>query len=419
MELVIKGAQLADGTKRDIYVSGDRFVAEKPSGAKEISADGLIALPGLVDLHTHLREPGGEEAETIETGTAAAAAGGYTAVFAMANTSPVTDNVERVEDMRRRAKNASAQVEVIASITKGLEGKELNDIDALAAAGVKVLSDDGKCVMDASLMRRALEAAAKHNLLVAQHSQDHNLATAKSCADEASIAEELGLPGWPWPAESSIIARDAMLSELTGACVHACHISTAQSLAVVRWAKARGVRMSAEATPHHLLLTSEKLRGLDTSFKVNPPLRGEDDVMSIRQGLADGIIDIVGTDHAPHTVADKSHSFPDAKPGMIALEQSLAVVIETLVNPGLIGWEKVADILSYRPAQLGRISNQGRPVEPGQPANLTLIDPTRRAVVDREKSASKGRNNPYHGLDLPDPIELTLCLGQITYSHSA
>ncbi len=417
MDLVIKGAQLADGSKRDIYISDGRFVADKPSGAKELGADGLIALPGLVDLHTHLREPGGEEAETIASGTAAAAAGGYTAVFAMANTNPVTDSVELVKKMRQRAEGASAQVEVIASITKGLEGEELTDIDALAEAGVTVLSDDGRCVMDASLMRAAMEKTARHNMLIAQHSQDHDLADAKACADDASIAKDLGLQGWPWPAESSIIARDAMLSELTGARIHACHISARQSLEVVRWAKARGARISAEATPHHLLLTSDKLRGLDTSFKVNPPLRGSDDVRAIRRGLADGIIDIVGTDHAPHTTEDKAHDFPDAKPGMIALEQSLAVVIETLVNPGLMGWQQVADVLSYRPARLGRIANQGRPIAPGEPANLTLVEPTRRTVVDREKSASKGRNNPYHGIELPDPIELTVCLGQITYSR--
>lgn len=415
---VISGAQKSDGTRGDLFVCGSQFVDDAPAGAQRIDAEGLVALPGFVDLHTHLREPGDEEAETVATGSAAAARGGYTAVFAMANTSPVTDTVARVAAVRELARQASAQVLPVAAITEGLGGQQLTDFASLAAAGVRVFSDDGRCVMNAQLMRLALEQAARSDALIAQHSQDHHLANAQACADEAPIAAELGLPGWPWVAEAAIVARDAQLTELTGARLHVCHVSTAETVDVVRWAKSRGVKISAEATPHHLLLTSAQLRGFDTTFKVNPPLRSDEDVAALREAVADGTVDVIGTDHAPHTPSDKAKPFPDAKPGMIGLEQALAVVIETLVNPGRLGWLQVADAMSRRPAALGRLAGQGRPLAPGEPANLVLIDPARRGIVNREASASKGRNNPYHGLDLPDPVELTMWAGRITYARS-
>ena len=415
MSLVIRNARNIYGHSSDIFIAGSRFVDHLPADNQVIDANGQLVLPGLVDLHTHLREPGGEESETIASGTAAAAHGGYTCVFAMANTDPVTDSVAKVQKIREKAAGVSAQVEVVGAITEGLAGKKLTDIDALAEAGVNVFSDDGHCVMDANVMRRALEAAARNNVLIAQHCQDHNLAGATACADEASIAKQLGLAGWPWPAEAIIIARDAMLAELTGARVHACHVSTAQSVEVVRWAKARGIRISAEVTPHHLLLTSDKLTSLDTRFKVNPPLRGYEDVEAVRAGLADGTIDIVGTDHAPHSQASKNQPFPLAKPGMTGLEQALAVVIETMIKPGLMGWDRLVDVMSHQPAYLGKATGQGHEIAVGQPANLVLIDPDRRCLVESANSVSKGINNPYIGLDLPDPITLTIKNGEITY----
>lgn len=417
-DLWIAGARHFDGSVGDLFISGGVFVDHCPSGAQKIDADGLVALPGFVDLHTHLREPAPDPAETIRSGTAAAAAGGYTAVLAMANTEPVTDCVEVVEQVQSLAVEAATEVIAGAAITKGLEGKELTDIAALAAAGVRLISDDGKCVMNAQLMRQAMELAAEHDLIVAQHSQDHELAPAEACADERSIAAELGVRGWPWTAESAIIARDAQLAELTGAHLHVCHVSTAESLEVVRWAKARGINITAEATPHHLLLTSDRLRGLDTSFKVNPPLRSDEDVQALRQAVADGTVDVIGTDHAPHRLVDKQQPFPQAKPGMIALEQALAVVLETLLNPGLIDWPRVAQIMSIGPARLARVPDQGGKLAPGERANLTLVDPARRVVVDREKSKSLGRNNPYHGIELPDPVQLTIRAGEITFNHA-
>lgn len=414
----IRGARTAAGEPIELFVHGGTLVDQPAVGAEVIEADGLLVLPGLVDLHTHLREPGFEASETVATGTACAARGGFTAVFAMANTEPVTDTVERAAHIAELGRLAGkAEVHPIASITVGLVGRELSPIAELAASGVRVFSDDGKCVMDPALMRRALELSAEHDVVIAQHSQDHVLAGPTACADERSVAADLGLPGWPWVAESSIIARDVQLAELTGGRLHACHITTAESVEVVRWAKARGVQVTAEVTPHHLLLESELLRGLDTTFKVNPPLRSAEDIEALRAGLADGTIDIVGTDHAPHEAAAKAADFEHAKPGMVGLEQALASVLETMVLPGRMSWDDVVRVLSATPAQIGRATGQGRPLRPGEPANLVLVDPARRAVVDREASASASRNNPYHGLDLPDPIELTMLGGRITWSR--
>ena len=413
--LWIAGARLLDGSVGDLFVSNGVFVDERPADARRIDADGLVALPGFVDLHTHLREPAPDPAETVRSGTAAAAAGGYTAVLAMANTQPVTDCVEVVQQVQELALSGSAEVISGAAITKGLDGKQLTDMEALAAAGVKLISDDGKCVMDAELMRQAMTLAARHGLIVAQHSQDHDLAPADACADERSIAAELGVRGWPWTAESAIIARDAQLAELTGAHLHVCHVSTAESLDVVRWAKARGIKITAEATPHHLLLTSEMLRGLHTSFKVNPPLRGAEDVHELRRAVADGTIDVIGTDHAPHRPVDKALPFPEAKPGMTALEQAFSVILETLVNPGLIDLSRAVEIMSRTPARLARVPHQGGQLRVGEEANLTLVDLERRGSVDAESSKSMGRNNPYDGLDLPDPIRYTIWRGAITY----
>lgn len=414
----IRGARNAAGDLVELFVADGLLVDEAPAGAQLIEADGLVALPGLVDVHTHLREPGFEASETVASGTACAARGGFTAVFAMANLDPVTDTVERaahVAELGRLAGNA--EVFPVGSITVGLAGEQLSPIAELAAAGVRLFSDDGKCVMDPALMRQALQLAAETGTVIAQHSQDHVLAGPDACADERTVAGELGLTGWPWAAESTIIARDVQLAELTGGRLHCCHVTTAESVEVVRWAKARGVPVTAEVTPHHLLLDSGHLRGLDTTFKVNPPLRSAEDIEAVRAGLADGTIDVVGTDHAPHEAAAKRADFAHAKPGMIGLEQALAVVMETMVQTGRMGWADVVRVMSTVPAQIGRATSQGRPLRVGEPANLVLVDPARRAVVDRETSASASRNNPYHGIDLPDPVELTMLGGRVTWSR--
>lgn len=412
----IRGACQADGATADLHIQQGHLVSDPVAGAITVDASGLLVLPGLVDLHTHLREPGFEGSETVASGSACAARGGFTAVHAMANLDPVTDSVARAAHIRRLGQRSGlTEVFPVGAITMGLAGTQLAPIGELAASGVRVFSDDGRCVMNAAVMLAALEAAATADAVVAQHCQDHDLAGPRACADERSVAGPLGLQGWPWVAESSIIARDAQLAELTGASYHACHVSTAESVAVVRWAKARGVRITAEVTPHHLLLDSGLLAGLDPIFKVNPPLRASEDIEALRSALADGTIDIVGTDHAPHEASAKCRAFASAKPGMLGLEQALAVVIETMVNPGRMTWAGLAGAMSMAPARIGRVPGQGRPLRPGEPANLVLVDPQRRAVVDREQTCSASRNNPYHGLDLPDPVEATMWAGRWTY----
>lgn len=416
--LVVTGVHLADGTGTDLAIVDGRFVevSDAPSDAERIDAGGLIALPGLVDLHAHLREPGREDAETVESGTRAAARGGYTAVFAMPNLTPTTDTAEAaqyVADLGRR--DGSCEVVPIGAVTKGREGHELAELGLMAATGVRVFSDDGACVSDSLLMRRALTYLKPYDGVVAQHAQDPRLAGPGACAHESEISGRLGLGGWPTVAESTIIARDVMLAEFTGGRYHACHLSTAESVDVVRWAKKRGINVTAEVTPHHLLLDTPHVETYDTTFKVNPPLRTSEHLEAVREALADGTIDIVGTDHAPHAVQDKDHPFDVALPGMLGLEQALAVVKELMVDTGRMDWATLVERMSATPARIGRLAHQGRPIAVGEPANLVLVDPTRRATVDKNTSASRSRNNPYHGRELPDPVELTVWAGRITY----
>lgn len=415
--LLIVGAQLPDGTRTDLGISEGRLVDPgEVSGAERIDADGLIALPGLVDPHTHLREPGREDAETIETGTRAAARGGFTAVCAMANTSPVTDTAEIANLVRGLGEAAGhAYVAPVGAVTKGLRGEELAELGLMARTGVRMFSDDGKCVHDPLLMRRALEYVRAFDGVVAQHAQDPRLAGPGACCDEGEYSGRLGLGGWPAQAESVIVARDAQLAELTGSRVHVCHASTAETVDVLRWAKARGINITAEATPHHLMLSVAEVASYDPTYKVNPPLRSDEDITAIRDALADGTIDAVGTDHAPHARQDKEHAFADAAFGMLGLETALGVVIEAMVNPGLLDWAQVADRMAYAPARIAGLTDQGQPLQPGSPAHLCLIDPTRRTRVDREDSLSLSRNNPWHGRELPDPVELTIYRGRVSY----
>lgn len=417
-DYLICGAKTADGKTGDFAISNGMFVESPAAGAQKIDADGLFILPGLVDMHTHLREPGREDAETVETGTMAAAAGGYTAVCAMANTTPVTDSPEKAEFVQMLGKSHGyAQVVPVGAITKDLAGKELAEMGLMAKsdANVRLFSDDGKCVMDSLLMRRALEWVKPFDAVVAQHCQDLDLADAQACCDEGEISSTLGLGGWPAAAESVIVARDALLAEATDSRIHAMHISTAEAIDVVRWAKKRGIKITAEATPHHLLLDSSRLCSYDTTFKVNPPLRSTSDIEALREAVIDGTIDVIATDHAPHAPQDKDHSFTDAKPGMLGLEQALAVMIELFINSGKLDWPDLVKLMSTRPARIAQIDGQGLDIAVGNPANLVLVDPNARAVVNAERSKSKSRNNPYHGLELPDPVVATMWAGRITY----
>jgi dihydroorotase len=421
-DLVIIGANLAGVGRADLAVRDGLFIepADAAPGAERIDAGGLVALPGLVDLHTHLREPGREDAETIGSGTRAAARGGFTAVVAMANTSPVTDTAEAAEHLVHLAdREASAQVVPVGAVSKGLAGTELAELGLMARsrAGVRVFSDDGRCVADSRLMRRALEYVRAFDGVVAQHAQDPQLAGSDACCHEGEISGRLGLPGWPRVAESSIVARDVQLAGLTQSRVHVCHVSTAETVEVLRWAKQRGLPVTAEVTPHHLMLTTDEVTGFDPTYKVNPPLRPAEDVFALRDALADGTIDAVATDHAPHARHDKEHAFAEAAFGMVGLETALGVVQETMVNPGLLEWSDVAARMSVVPAHIARLPNQGRTLNIGEPANLVLVDPNARAVVDRGDSASRSRNNPWHGRELPDPVVATVWAGRVTYQR--
>ncbi|MFZ1412312.1 MAG: dihydroorotase [Micropruina sp.] len=420
-DLLITAATLADGTRGDLGISGGRFVdVGQLTRPQRIDADGLRALPGLVDSHTHLREPGREDAETVATGTLAAARGGYTAVHAMANNSPVTDTAEAADYLHELAsRTASAEVIVVGSVTKGLAGEELAELGLMNAstAGVTMFSDDGRCVMDSLMMRRALTYVRTFGGVIAQHSQDSRLAGPGACCHESEISGRLGLPGWPAVAESVIVARDVQIAEMCQSRLHVCHVSTAESVDVLRWAKARGIQVTAEVTPHHLYLATAEVESYDTTFKVNPPLRTDEHIEAITEALADGTIDMVGTDHAPHASEDKDHPFDVALPGMLGLEQSLAVVMERLLNTGRLDWPTLVQRMSIAPATLSGSRRQGRPIAVGEPANLVLVDPSARAVVDRDASASRSRNNPYHGRDLPDPVVATIWAGRITHQR--
>jgi dihydroorotase len=423
MSLLIKGADLVGVGRADVLIR-DGVITEigtldagMPTIDQIIDADGLIALPGLVDLHTHLREPGREDAETIASGSAAAAVGGFTAILAMANTTPVTDTAEaaeRVLDLGRLA--ALVDVQPVGAVTKGLQGLELAELGLMARsrARVRVFSDDGRCVDDARVMRRALEYVKAFGGVVSQHAQDPKLADHLACCHEGELSGRLGLPGWPGVAEEVIVARDVMLARHTGSRVHIAHVSTAGSVEVIAWAKAQGLQVTAEVTPHHLMLTTDLLAGYDPTFKVNPPLRPSEDVQMLRAALADGTIDAVATDHAPHARHDKEHVFVDAASGMLGLETALSVISDVMVGSGLLDWAGVARVMSVRPAQIAGLAGHGRPIAVGEPANLTLVDPSATVTVDREASLSLSRNNPWHGRQLTGAVHATILRGRPT-----
>ncbi|WP_137121978.1 dihydroorotase [Segeticoccus rhizosphaerae] len=421
MTLLIKGADLAGAGRQDLLVE-DGLITEVGSigsagGAEVIDADGLVALPGLVDLHTHLREPGREDAETIRSGSEAAAMGGYTAVLAMANTTPVTDTgeaAERILDLGERV--GLVDVQPVGAVTKGLAGEELAELGLMARsrARVRVFSDDGRCVHDARVMRRALEYVRAFGGVISQHSQDPQLATSAACCHEGELSGRLGLPGWPGVAEETIVARDMMLARHTGSRVHVAHVSTAGSVEVIRWAKDRGIAVTAEVTPHHLALTTDLLADYDPVYKVNPPLRPVEDVQVLRDALADGTIDAVATDHAPHARHDKEHAFADAAFGMLGLETALSVVSEVMVRSGLMDWAAVAEAMAVRPARIAGLEGHGRPLAEGEPANLTLVDPEQKVTVDAAASRSLSRNNPWHARTFTGAVHATILRGRPT-----
>ncbi|GAT64872.1 dihydroorotase [Planomonospora sphaerica] len=420
---VIKGARILGGEPADILIDGGVIAAVGPdlAGDETVEAAGLVALPGLVDLHTHLREPGREDAETVESGTRAAALGGFTAVHAMANTSPVADTAGVVEQVWRLGLAAGhCDVQPVGAVTEGLGGERLAELGAMAdsAARVRVFSDDGKCVSDAVLMRRALEYVKAFDGVVAQHAQEPRL-TAGAQMNEGAVSGRLGLTGWPAVAEEAIIARDCLLAAHVGSRLHVCHVSTAGSVEIIRWAKSKGWNVTAEVTPHHLLLTDDLVEdspvgAYNPIYKVNPPLRTRADVEALRAALADGTIDVVATDHAPHPVEDKETEWAAAAMGMIGLETALAVVQEAMVETGLLDWAGVAERMSYAPARIGRLSGHGRPLEAGSPANITLYDPSVRGRVDPSSYASKSRNTPYEGRSLPGRVVATFLRGRPT-----
>lgn len=425
---IIKGGALPNGDLKDITIENGTIVAlsqtdsatSTPSGYTVIQANGSRVLPGLVDLHTHLREPGREDSETVLTGSRAGSKGGYTALSAMANTSPVADTAGVVEQVFRLGQEAGyLDVFPIGAVTEGLLGLSLSEIGAMAdsIARVRIFSDDGNCVFDPLLMRRALEYVKKFGGVIAQHAQDPRL-TVGSQMNEGEISSRLGLKGWPAVAEEAIIARDVLLTDHVKSRLHVCHVTTAGGVEIIRWAKQRGINVTSEVTPHHLLLTDDLASSYDPIFKVNPPLRSQADVHALREGLAEGIIDIVATDHAPHPTESKECEWQEASFGMLGLETALSIVQKTMVDSGLMDWNMVAERMSYAPARIGGYESQGLEITVGSTANLVVIDPSRNWLVDRDLTMSKATNTPYHGHTLPGVITHTFFKGQATVIDS-
>ncbi len=420
-QVLIRGVRLyGEGDQVDVLIA-DGQIAEISSAITSdadtvIEADGQILLPGFVDLHTHLREPGREYAEDIETGSAAAAAGGYTAVFAMANTDPVADSPVVTDHVWHRGQQVGlVDVHPVGAVTVGLKGKQLTEMGLMAAGAgqVRMFSDDGVCVDDPLVMRRALEYASGLGVLIAQHAEEPRL-TVGAVAHEGPNAAKLGLAGWPRSAEESIVARDAILARDAGARVHICHASTAGTVELLKWAKAQGISITAEVTPHHLLLDDTRLAGYDGRNRVNPPLREASDVAALRRALADGVIDCVATDHAPHAEQEKCCEFANARPGMLGLETALSVVVETMVKPGLLSWRDVARVMSEAPAAIVGLPDQGRPLAVGEPANITVVDPEVTWTVTGSELASRSDNTPFETMTLPAAVTLTLLRGKVT-----
>lgn len=417
IDFLISGAQLANGERIDFGIH-DGVIVEPQKANKQIDADGLVALSGFVDLHTHLREPGFEFSETILSGSKAAAAGGYTAVHAMPNTFPVADTAGVVEQVYQKGLDAGyVHVQPIGAVTIGLEGKLLSEMGSMAhsKAKVSIFSDDGKCVSDALLMRRALEYAKTFGAVIAQHAQEPRL-TENAQMNEGLISAELGLTGWPSVAEEAIIARDVLLAQQTGGRLHVCHVSTAGSVELIRWAKSRGVEITAEVTPHHLMFSEEKAKSFEPVYKVNPPLRAVEDVEALRQGLVDGTIDIIATDHAPHSIENKDCEWNQAAFGMLGLEAAASVAQAVLIDSGASNWSRLEEAMSLIPARISKLQHQGLGVKFGSIANLTLIDPSIKRSGSKQNS--KSSNNPYARETLSGQVIHTFYRGVNTVADS-
>ena len=418
----INNAKLADNSVVDLEINNGVISKLGKSSGKQtdgIDATGKLLLPGLVDLHTHLREPGREDSETVLTGSQAAVAGGYTAISSMANTNPVADTAGVVEQIYRLGKEAGlCDVNPIGAVTKGLNGEQLAELGAMAdsIAGVRMFSDDGKCVSDPLIMRRALEYVKTFNGIIAQHAQEPRL-TINAQMNEGSVSARIGLPGWPAIAEEAIIARDILLAEHVQSRLHICHLTTAGGVELVRWAKQRGIQVTAEVTPHHLLLTDDLVENYDPIYKVNPPLRTQRDVMALREGLAEGIIDIVATDHAPHPAEDKDCEWQAAAFGMVGLETAFSVVVKTMIESKLMSWTDLADRMSVKPAQIAGYKQQGQVIAENAAANLILVDTASSWQVERNNLKSKSKNTPFDGMNLPAVISDVIYNGKLVLSN--
>ena len=409
-KLTLIGGITAAGQKLNITISGNKIselTIDTPVAGNEIlDITGSLIIPGLVDLHTHLREPGKEDAENVESGSRAAVKGGYTAISAMPNTDPVADTAGVVEQVFSLGKAAGlCDVFPIGAVTQGQRGGQLAEILAMAqsAAKVRMFSDDGHCVFDPLVMRRALEYVKMFDGVIAQHAQDPRL-TIDAQMNEGEISAKLGLKGWPAVAEEAIIARDILLTDHVQSRLHICHVTTAGGVELIRWAKSRGINVTAEVTPHHLLLTDDLAESYDPIYKVNPPLRNVRDVEALREGLADGTIDIVATDHAPHPTESKECEWQAASFGMIGLETALSVVVKTMISSKLMTWSDLVDRMAIAPARIGGYAEQGKEFALGNFANITVVNPNKTWIVNKDASMSKSRNTPFHGLELPGVI---------------
>ena len=420
MNFHIVNVRSAAGEIQDLWIESDRFVSSPTHGLNhtKIDATGLTALPGFVDLHTHLREPGREDAETVLTGSQAAVAGGYTAISAMPNTFPVADTAGVVEQVFRLGKHHDlCDVYPIGSVTLGQNGKHLAELSAMnqSEARVRIFSDDGHCVADPLVMRRALEYVKTFDGIIAQHAQDPRL-TENAQMNEGEVSARLGLKGWPAVAEEAIIARDVLLAEHVDSRLHICHLTTAGGVEIVRNAKKRGIKVTAEVTPHHLLLTDEVVESYDPVYKVNPPLRTSRDVHALREGLADGTIDVIATDHAPHPQEAKDCEWSAAAFGMLGLETAFSIGFLTMVKSGLITVETLVERMSSTPARIAHYSDHGQ-IASGMKANLTLVDLDAEWKVERALLHSKSRNTPFHDMVFPGLVMKTFHNGALVFER--